>query len=195
MADDEPYDLMPHRQISELKKDLQELKSNLDRASPKELINSMSTLTKSIDSMLKLFSQAADELKFEEKEQSLSGGKGSVNDKLDEIMDQNKAIADGMVAISDMIQDLAGKQKTAPGPSYKSPSRQVPNFQQPQQQFNNMMPQFDQQPMPQFDEPMPQFDQPPMPQQQGPVAMPSIPFSDFDEPKPKKKGLFGRLKI
>ena len=183
MTDDEPYDLLPHKQISELKRQLQELKSKVDNASPKELINSMSTLTKSIDAMIKLFSQAADELKFEEKEQSLAGGNGSVNDKLDEIMDQNKAIADGMVAISDMILDLTGKQKntlprqTVPGPSFQP----APNFQQPPPQFN---------------EPMPQFDQPPMPQQQGPVAMPSMPFSDIDEPpKPKKKGLFGRLKI
>jgi hypothetical protein len=182
MADDESYDLMPHKQISELKRQMQELKSKIDKASPKELINSMNTLTKSIDAMLKLFTQAADELKFEEKEESLAGG-GSVNEKLDKIMDQNKVLADGMVAISDMVKELTEKQKntlprqTVPRPSFQPPPGPPPNFQQP----------------PNLE---PQLDQPPAPQQQGPVAMPSMPFSDIDEPKKsKKKGLFGRLKI
>lgn len=181
MADDEPYDLMPHKQINDLKRQMQELKSRTDRASPQELITSMDALTKSIDAMLKLFIQAADELKFEEKERLLAGGKDSVNEKLDEIINQNKVLADGMVAISDMIGDLAGKQKnTAPRQNFQQPNFQQ-GFQQPQQ-----FP-------PQLEQPMPQFEQPQMPQQ-GPVAMPSIPFSDFDEPpKPKKKGLFGRL--
>ena len=65
MADDEPYDLMPHKQINELNRQMQELKSKADTASPQELIRSMDTLTKTIHAMLKLFIHASDELKFE----------------------------------------------------------------------------------------------------------------------------------
>ena len=115
-----------------------------------------------------IFTQAVEELKFEDREEALSGGHDTINQKLDSLMEQNKAIAEGVIAVSEMVEDLGEKKTQVP----KSPQ---PSFQQP----------------PNFE---PQLDQPPIPQQ-GPVAMPSIPFSDLDEPqKPKKKGLFGRLK-
>ena len=83
MADDD-YDLLPHRQINELRGLVQELKNKVDRASPKELIDSMESLTKSIDSLMNLFKQAADEMRYEEKEEILSGGSEhkAINEKL-----------------------------------------------------------------------------------------------------------------
>jgi hypothetical protein len=172
MANDDSYEITPHREIAELKQQLQELRLRIDKVSPKELINSMSTLSKSIESMLKLFGEAVEELKFEDREEALSGGKDTVNQKLDRIMNQNKVIADGIVAVSEMIEDLNGKKSQVSNtqPRFQPPMAQDPGFQQPQ------------------------FDQPPQPEQ-GPVAMPNIPFSNLDAPpKPKKKGLFGRLK-
>ena len=102
MAKDEPYDLMPHREIIELKKQLQKLKT--EKSSSHELMNSMNALTKSMDSMLRLFTQTAEELKIDE-------GEDNVNKKLDEIIGQNKIIADGMVTVSDTIKDFIEKQK------------------------------------------------------------------------------------
>ena len=176
MAKDEPYDLMPHREIIELKNQLQKLKT--EKSSSHELMNSMNALTKSMDSMLRLFTQTAEELKIDE-------GEDNVNKKLDEIIGQNKIIADGMVTVSDTIKDFIEKQKEpepiqVPQSSFQ-PAAPKPNFQQPSL------------------EPLPNesdlgLDQEPMPQQ-GPVAMPTVPFSSIEEPpKPKKKGLFGRLK-
>ena len=183
MAKDEPYDMMPHREIVELKKQLQKLKT--EKFSSQELTSSVHTLTKTMDSMLKLFKEAAEELKFDEKEIAM-------NKKLDAIVEQNKIIADGMLTVTDLVKNFAVKPKgPEPAPVPK------PNFQ-------------NQNPEPAFQDPIsePSFQQsssepslndpglPPElpPQPQGPVAMPSIPFSSLDEPpKPKKKGLFGRL--
>ena len=175
MAKDEPYDLMPHREIIELKKQLQKLKT--EKSSSHELMNSMNALTKGMDSMLRLFTEAAGELKIDE-------GEDNVNKKLDEIIEQNKVIADGMITVSDMIKDFVQKQKEPEPikvqPSFQPPTPQ-PDFQQPPLE-----------PLP--DEPSVGLDQEPMPQQ-GPVAMPTVPFSSIEEPpKPTKKGLFGRLK-
>jgi len=172
MPKDEPYDIMPHREIVELKKQVQKLKS--EKSSSQGLEGSMSALTKSMDSMLRLFQEASQEVNIGQNEDTVK--------KLDEIIEQNKIIADGMVTVSDMIKDFVEKQKK-PEPMKVQPSFQPPNPQ----------PDFQQPPM----EPLPGEPGPdmgPMPDQ-GPVAMPSVPFSSLDEPpKPKKKGLFGRLK-
>ena len=45
MAKDEPYDLMPHREIVELKKQIQELRSKRDETSSDELLDSINALT------------------------------------------------------------------------------------------------------------------------------------------------------
>ena len=186
MAKDGPYDLMPHREIVELKKQIQELRSKRDETSSDELLDSINALTKSMDAMLKLFSEAAEELKVEG-----NGGTDmtSISKKLDKIIEQNRAI-------TEMIGNLAGKRekpllhKPIPRPDFQPPQGLSPNSQQPLR----FEPQVNEPKLPELDElpPSQQFDQPPRPQQQGPVAMPSVPFSSIKEPK--KKGLFGRLK-
>ena len=52
MAKDEPYDLMPHKDIVELKKQLQKFRA--EKFSSHELMDSMNALTKSMDYMLKI---------------------------------------------------------------------------------------------------------------------------------------------
>ena len=142
--------------------------------------------------MLKLFTAAAKD--------------ASIEEKLDEIISQNKIIIDKLAALSNSNSDFTPKQKPQPGFNFPNPSFQPapqPRFQQPpglQQSFREPNPQeLDELPelkdleQQSFEEP---FDTPQLrPYQQGPVAMPSIPFKDFKEPpKPRGKGLFGRLK-
>ncbi|MBI2208740.1 hypothetical protein HYU50_04550 [Candidatus Woesearchaeota archaeon] len=195
MADDEPYDLLPHREIDELKRQVQELKTRSDKSSSQEIVRALDQLTRSMDAMLRLFTEASHEVTGEDK------GHEKIAQKLDEVMDQNKTIAEGVVAVADMVRDFAEKQKYEPAPmprpmprpkfpqSGPEPNFPGPDFSQPprfEPEFNEMpkTPRFE----PGFNEPGPQ----------GPVPMPSIPFSDFNlgnlGEKPKKKGIFGRLK-
>ena len=185
MADDD-YDLLPHRQINELKKLVKDLKNKVDSASPKELIDSMDSLTKSIDSLMVLFKQAADEMRYEEKEEMLSGGSEhkAINDKLDKIMEQNKIIADGMVAISDMVRDFTGKQRKQQAAQSPKPQQFQPGFQPSMRAPNFPQPNF----QPQFNAPMP-----PRPQMPAPGFMEEPPLPDFNE-EPKKRGLFSVFK-
>ena len=135
--------------------------------------------------MLKLFQNAAEDIDTDEDH-------NSINEKLDKIIEQNKVIADGMVAISGMVKDFAEKQKNLestpqqsfqpPKPEPNFPPKPEPGFQSPpdiEADLNEL-------PTPQ------QLDQPPSPRP-GPVAMPSMSFSNLEEPK-KKKGLFARFK-
>ena len=197
MADDEPYDMLPHREIDELKRQVQELKTRSDKSSSQAIVDSLDQLTRSMDAMLKLFTEASHEVKGEDQEHE------KIADKLDEIIEQNRTIAEGMVAVSDMVRDFVEKQKYKPAPMPRPMPR--PNYppRGPEQSF----------PGPRFQGPIPEsdFSQPPQfntgldepmqplgfnePGPQGPVAMPSMQFSDFDlGEKPKKKGIFGRLK-
>lgn len=178
MVEDEPYDLMPHRELEELKKQVAELKAKHNKSSSQEVVNSLNQLTRSMDAMLMLFTEAAKNVKAEEKEES------NIAYRLAEIVDQNKTIAEGMVTVSDMVKDFIEKQGhrplSAPRPA-PSPKFPPSGFQTPQ-------------PLePDFQNPPSFSPQPNEPRPQGPVAMPTIPFPGLEE-KPKKKGLFGRLK-
>lgn len=178
MVEDEPYDLMPHRALEDLKIQVQELKSKSDKSSSQSIVSSLDQLTKSMDAMLRLFTQAAEDVKAEERDES------KIPKKLSEIIEQNKTIAEGMVAISDIIKDFIEKQGHRPLPAPRPvPRHEIPgpSFQPPQD------------PEPGFQQP-PSFAPPPNePRPPGPVAMPTMPFPGLEE-KPKKKGLFGRLK-
>ena len=175
MEDDDSYDMLPHRDIAELKRQIQELQQRTQKSAPQEIVNALNAVANSMDSMLRLFSEAAQELKAEQKD--------DIHVKLNEIIEQNRTIAEGMVAVSDMVKDFIDAQKK---PQSMSP-RQFQQSQFPQQDFQpSFQPSFQQDFSPtQY----PSFNEQ---TQKGPVAMPSIPFSEFNEPK--KKGLFGRLK-
>lgn len=178
MEDDDSYDMLPHREIAELKRQIQELQARTQKSTPQEIVNALNAVANSMESMLRLFSEAAQELKIEQRESP-----DAMNRKLDEVIEQNKTIAEGMIAVSDMVKDFVEGQKS------KAPQRPFPQ----QSQFpQNFQPSFQQPPQFQqdFPQPFPSFNEQ---IQKGPVAMPSIPFSEFN-PEPKKKGLFGRLK-
>jgi len=201
---DDDYEIIPHRQIADLKKQLSDLRSKQDSSSSSELVGSMSSLSKSMDSMLKLFTEAADELKLDSKgEHELAHHLNPLNKKLDEIIDQNKTIAEGMVAIHDAVSEfvinsgnvqnsLQVAKPQAPSPQVGMPSQSVPSQEYP------TPPKFPGQQYPGFQNgPSSVPDIPPVPGG-GPVAMPSMSLDDFDGKIPnepvKKKGIFGRLK-
>ena len=107
MADDD-YDLLPHQEIEELKRQVQELKTRSDKSSSQEIVKSLDQLTRAMDSMLRLFTEASQEVKGDDKEHE------QIAEKLDEVMEQNKTIAEGMVAVLDMVGDFVERQNQKP---------------------------------------------------------------------------------
>jgi hypothetical protein len=177
MSNEEPYEIMPYSEVAELKKQLkvlQEKKTN----EGEQLINSMTTLTRSMDSMLQLFKTAVDEMKIEEHEETaLTENLKPLMDRLDEIVEQNKIIAEGMVAISDLIKE---------------------KFTEPEQKFPKMPPQGAFMDQPDFSMSnngnMPPTGMPPppgMPQYGPQPSMPPPPNMPLNDPfKPQKRGFF-----
>jgi|TARA_B100001971_G_C18164447_1_gene523341 hypothetical protein len=112
MPNEEGYEIMPYKEIVQLKKQITDLQKQVGDPNSKDLLVSMDKLTKTMDSMLKLFAQAADEMKLEEKTES------ELTEKIEPLMEkirgmehQNKTIAEGMVAIADMVNGPGHLQK------------------------------------------------------------------------------------
>lgn len=198
MAEEGPYEIMPYKEIAELKRQIQELKSN---TGSDKLLNSINNLTEKMDSLIELFRTAADEMKLEEKDEHFVAKKiEPLIDKLDEIIDQNKTIAEGMVSVAEMVKEHTGK-------AMERPIQQAPRAFKPQPiaqpefgpdfERNTPEPIFPGMPPP-ANMPFPGNIPPPgapmrQPRHTGPVPMPNMPPPDFSsfEPEKKKRGLFG----
>jgi hypothetical protein len=128
MAKDDSYEIMPYKEIVELKKQIAELQRRTGDTSSKELLQSMASLTKSMNNMLNLFSSAAEEMKLEEKTESeLSQKVAPLIEKVDNLEKQNKTIAEGLVAVADMMKDIKEGRK----PERKPETRPTPKIPEP----------------------------------------------------------------
>ena len=207
MAEEEPYEIMPYKDITELRKQVQELKSKGSDAGSKQLLDSISKLTEQMTSMMGLFKTAAEEMHLEEKDEHFVAKKiEPLIDKLDEIIEQNKTIAEGMVAVADMIKESMEKTKE-PRP-FLSPQPEPAQSFEPLQGmagFEDLEPKTE---MPKFWglEPkmgkgqmlspgMPRHTPPrPMPSMSMPAQTPPSEFGLLSFEGPKKRGLFNRFK-
>ena len=125
MADDGSYEIVPYKEIVELKKQIEKLKEGGGEAPSKQLLNSMNDLTRSMNGMLGLFKSATEELKLEEREGSSINKKlDPLLKKLDEVIDQNKVIAESMVTIVDEMKEM--KEKHPEAPKKHEPMRKMP---------------------------------------------------------------------
>lgn len=210
MAEEE-YDF-GYKDISELKKGLQG--TGKKDISNKEFYDAVQKLTQTISDMLEVFGAAAEQMKIEEREHEMEAKKQEmIISKLDKLVDQNKTIAEGMVAIVEMFKEkiiLPAKEKEEISKPSEEPLFKPKPFMEPRP-FKPM----EWQPRPEpAQRTQPIMMQPPMQQTMPPIApqmasapdfgMPPIepmppPDLDLEEPfpldeEPKKKGLFGMFK-
>ncbi len=210
-------EFVSYKDISELKKELEGMKGKSE-ISNKELYDGLQRLANTIGEMLDVFSAASAQLKLEDREFEAESRKHDIIvSKLDKVLDQNKTIAEGMVAIVEMIkermiphEELSEKPaeekeetlfKAVPMPSTMPPARQEwqprPEPMMPRP-MPRMMPPLNPVPMPQTSMPsMPPgnsdfgMELPPM----GPEPSADLDFPDLNlDEEPKKKGLFGMFK-
>lgn len=218
---EEDYDFVPYKDISELKKELEAVKGRRD-VSTKELYDAVQHLAQTMNDIVEVFGAAAEQMNLEEKERESDIKKHEIIiSKLDKLIDQNRTIAEGMVAIVEMIKEkVVAPAKEREGsifmpredeslfkPKQEKKSAPEPNLfmNLPQQDWKPkpepMMPRAQQQMMPPIMPPI----MPPMPTPDFGAEMPPmgpVPSPDFDFPEdpfpledePKKKGLFGMFK-
>ena len=183
-----------YKDISDIKRGLEGMKRNKE-VSNKELYETVQKLNATITDMLEVFGAAAEQMKLEEQGFEASAKKHEmIISKLDKIIDQNRTIAEGMVAIVDMVKEKiiapAKEEMMRPRPLFR-PQQEWQPRQEPVQRTAPIMPQQLTPQMPQMAPPMPaqEFGMPPM-QPGGDLDFPEL---DLEE-EPKKKGLFGMFK-
>ncbi len=102
---------LTHEDIADLKRQVK----NLQSTAPKDLESSLDNLSRTMTTMLDLFKTAADELRLEDRDQQqLTKSIGPIIEKLNAIIDQNKIIAEGMLAVADMVKELKSTPTSAP---------------------------------------------------------------------------------
>ena len=134
-------------EIEKLKKDIDMLKKKQGIEEPKEdhMGENISRLSRSINSLLKVFQEASEELKMDTHDAVLVSEKlDKIIERLDKVEVQNEKIAKGLVAVADMVEELQSgplPRERLPLPKPKPiqpPSRPMPGPQPqplPQSQY------------------------------------------------------------
>ena len=202
MAED--YEFVPYKDISDLKRELEGIKDRKE-ISTKDLHDAVRKLTDTMSNMLGVFAAAAEQMKLEEKEYEAENRKHeTIISKLEKLIDQNKIIAEGMVAIVELVKEKFPQKE---GQMFKEDEEEQ-SFSRPepkpeprpfmkQQEFRQVP-----QPAPRAMQAMPPVSSPSFAQQDfGLPPMEPVPMPDLDfpeEPFPPaeestKKRLFGGM--
>ena len=163
MKDDE-YEIIPHREIIELKKEIELLKKNPlgKNKSSEHLLDSVNDLSNNITNLINVFKEATNALREEKTETK----NDEMNKKIETLFDQNKEIASALVSLADMI---------------KEEKKEISSFQSKFQENLNPIPR--EEPKPNFPQEKPSFPQ--QPQFQGSQSFP--PPGNFSQKPPEQK--------
>jgi len=108
---EEEYELLPQKDILKLKKEINKLRGKAPPEVKEEekferILESMDTLSESIEKLNDIFHATAEEMKLEEKNEDLYMKKlEPLFDKVNRLVEQNEKIAKGMIAIADMVNE------------------------------------------------------------------------------------------
>ena len=101
MNDD--YEIISQREIRKLREQLKGIDSG-KAVDVNTLHRTVSELDEKLGSLLDIFSAAVDDMREEDKESEIIKDKiNPIIEKLDQIDDQNKKLAQGMVAVNDLL--------------------------------------------------------------------------------------------
>lgn len=104
MAGDDEYELLPHKEIEELKEELARLKE-FEIAPSKKLQVSLLEVNKKLDKIITIFEDAAHEMRVEEGSLRFKEKMSPVLDRMNKIVEQNAELAQGILAIADMLKE------------------------------------------------------------------------------------------
>ena len=116
---DEDYEIISHKEIDRLKQEISKLKEA-------EFSGSANTIMNKLDKILEIFKEASLSMKSE------TITNKELNEKLDNLLDQNQKIAEGVLAVADLINNATEKEekpeisRQAPRPNTIPHQRMVP---------------------------------------------------------------------
>ena len=107
-AQEEEYELLPHREIEDLKEELSKLKE-FEVAPSKKLQVSLLEVNQKLDKLITIFEDASHEMRVEEGGLSFSDKMKPLLEKMNKILEQNSEIASGILALADMVKEVRGQ--------------------------------------------------------------------------------------
>ncbi len=131
MADDasseDEYELLPHKEIEDLKDELAKLKE-FEIAPSKKLQVSLLELNTKLDKLLTIFEDATHEMRVEEGGLSFTEKMKPLLEKMSKILEQNSEIASGILALADMVKEVK-ESREAPAVVREQPTFTMPEMQ------------------------------------------------------------------
>jgi hypothetical protein len=218
---EEEYELLPHREIVELWEELRKVRS-LPAGAGRKAEATYEALTSKMDRLIEIFEEAEKTVSVEEGAATWKDKMAPFVEKMNKILEQNSEIAEGIVALADIMNEI--KDKLEVGVIYKAKeaekivTKPIPTLPRPA--APHFAPPGAPGPMPPLGAPrpgpapgpmpMPARPGAPMPPPPGaapgmppPLPRPGAPMPPPGAPKPgpmpappapKKRGLFGRKK-
>lgn len=140
MANDD-YEFVPRESLDQLHSELNKLKKggaedlvNRDE----ELHRSIKTLTHTLKGLIDVFHDASLEMKLEENEsQVLKKRMDPIESKIDVLIEQNRKIAQGLIAITEAVQQKFDEIENAMG-LHGAPNNEMPPMYDQNMQADNM---------------------------------------------------------
>lgn len=111
--EEEEYELLPHKEIEDLKDELAKLKE-FEIAPSKRLQVSLLELNTKLDKLITIFEDATHELRIEEGGLSFTEKMKPVLEKMNKILEQNSEIASGILALADMVKEVKEAKEEQP---------------------------------------------------------------------------------
>ena len=122
---EEEYELLPHREIEALRDELKQLKSMPEEAGPHTDV-AFEELTKKMDRLIEIFTAAEHEIKVEEGALTFKEKMAPLIQKMDKILEQNSEIAEGVVALADILSEMRSKLEVGVAFKPKAPGVMPP---------------------------------------------------------------------
>lgn len=116
-SEGDTYELLPHKDILELKEELRQLKA---KPTEKNLQISMVELSTKLDRLIEIFEEAQEQIKTEGESLSWEDKLRPITEKMDKVLEQNGEIARGILGLSDMINEVKETLEKTKSPSEPS---------------------------------------------------------------------------
>lgn len=122
------YELMPHNEVLELRDELRKLKMHPNE---KTLQLSMVELAAKVDKLIDIFTEAMHEIRIEEGGLTFQDKMKPLVDRMDKILEQNSQIAEGLVAVADLVNEMKDVMGGGAMPSVNAPGPGAPGAPTP----------------------------------------------------------------
>lgn len=154
--DNETYEILPEKEIDELKREVRNLK-DFEITPTKKIQVSVVELNAKLDRMLAIFEEAMHGVELgagseEGISAELANAIKELSEKLDKIIEQNKDIAEGIVAVADIVKsgskeveqepEATVEQEASLPPQPPQMPRQMPPMPRPPSMFTPMPPRY-----------------------------------------------------